>query len=775
MSIKRRNLKIRWALLIVAIASTALVTVSSCARIFQQKVSFEDDIRPIFKNKCMSCHGGVRQQGGLSLLFEEDMRKELKSGKFAVVPGKPHKSEIYNRIIDSNPERLMPPESGALSESEVDKIYRWIDQGAEWEEHWAYKILPTEIEAPVSNSEWVRNDIDNLVLDVLKEKNISPSEEANPRILIRRLYLDLIGLPPSLEIVEQFAQDPSEEAYEGIIDDLLQSKHFGERWGSFWLDLARYADSQGFQKDHIRKTMWMYRDWVIEAFNRDMPIDSFTMYQLAGDLMQEDYDQALLATAFHRNTMTNDEGGTDDEEYRIRAVMDRMNTTMEIWQGSTFACVQCHSHPYDPIRHEEFYAFKGFFNNTADRDLTSDEPKVAILSSAQKRKKKELESFISSTKFDTLNTEEQERLEAYLENIKPLPVPVLKELPEDESRENPYFVRGNWTMQTNNIPVAVPASYDKSEISEVKTRLDLAEWLMDEKNPLTGRVMANRIWEQIFGQGLVKTSEDFGIQGELPANPALLDYLAINFSTTNEWRLKPFLKNIVLSSTYRQSSNVTPEQLEDDPSNKYLGRGPRFRLNAEQIRDQALSVSDLLNPDAYGPSVMPYQPDGVWNVIRHVAGWKTSENGNNHRRGIYTFYRRVSPYPTMLLFDAPSREFCVSRRIRTNTPLQALVTLNDPVFVEAIMNITKQAYIKEAGTSADQIKWIYKKATCSELSNEKLEVLENHYLESLTFYQENEDDLMALLTDTEIKDAEFAALHTVSSTIMNLDEFLMKK
>ena len=723
----------------------------------------------------MSCHGGVKQQGGLSLLFEEDLRKLLKSGKHAVVAGKPHKSEIYNRITESNPEKAMPPEGASLTESEIKKVYQWIDQGAEWEEHWAYKAPELKMDDKKSETGWGHNEMDHLVLRSLSDQGITPSKEAEPRILIRRVYLDLVGLPPDLETLQKFEEDPSDEAYEAIVDSLLASKHFGEKWASFWLDLARYADSQGFQKDHIRKTIWMYRDWVIDAFNSDMPLDSFTLYQLAGDLLEQPNDQALLATAFHRNTMTNDEGGTDDEEYRVRAVMDRMSTTMEIWQGATFSCVQCHSHPYDPIRHEEFYAFKAYFNNTADRDLTSDEPKAVLLSSAQKRKRNELQQYILSADFNSLSLEEQTEIETFLGDIKAVPVPILKELSEEESRENPYFVRGNWTMQTDHIPAAVPASYNKSQNGQVKNRHDLALWLVDDDNPLTARVMANRIWEQIFGLGIVKTTEDFGIQGDRPTHPELLDYLAIDLSRNKKWHVKSFLKSIVLSSTYRQSSEVTEEQLEIDPSNKYLGRGPRFRLNAEQIRDQALVVSDLLNPESYGPSVMPYQPEGVWNIIRHVAGWQKSKNDNDHRRGLYTFYRRVSPYPTMLLFDAPSREFCVSRRIRTNTPLQALVTLNDPVFVEASMNLAKLSYLENPENLKDQIKLIYEKATCNTITNQKLNVLEIQYKESLNFYSENENELNKLLAQEEIKTKEFAALSTVSSVVINLDEFLMKK
>ncbi|MEM9928383.1 MAG: PSD1 and planctomycete cytochrome C domain-containing protein [Bacteroidota bacterium] len=721
-------------------------------------VSFAQDIRPILKAKCMSCHGGVRQQGGLSFLFEEDMYQELRSGEFGVVPTDPEHSEVYQRVITSNAGKVMPPEGPPLSADETELIRRWIEEGAVWEEHWAY-IPPHKPSLP----DTAIHPIDAFVQAALPAHQLSPAPAASPTTLIRRVYFDLIGLPPPLETAEAFAAHPSEAAYQDIVDDLLASPHFGERWASFWLDLARYADSQGFQKDHLRPTMYLYRDWVIDAFNQDMPLDSFTIRQLAGDLLPTPSDQDLLATAFHRNTMTNDEGGTDDEEYRVKAVLDRTNVTMEVWQASTFSCVQCHSHPYDPIRHEEYYALKGYFNNTADRDLTSDYPRLPLQSRARAQVLSKLKSQVTA---DTLSAEAIAKLEAAIASYEqPLPVPVLQELPDSVARINRLFTRGNWLMEADTILPKPPAAFDKTVGNFTADRLGLAQWLVDQDNPLTGRVLVNRIWAELFGRGIIKTVEDLGIQGEAPTHPALLDWLAVAFTEEQDWRLKSLLRTIVTSATYQQSSQVDSIGLELDPDNRWLARGPRFRLSAEQIRDQALAVSGLLNPEVYGPSVMPYQPEGVWNVIRQVARWKTSSNDQAYRRGLYTFYRRVSPYPTMLLFDAPTRELCVSRRIRTNTPLQAMVTLNDPVFVEAAAALASRVRQEAPHDLAAQIRLAYARAAARPPDAYRQQRLVRLYQENLQAYQASADSIPP----------ETAALETVCQAILNLDEVLVKR
>lgn len=737
-----------------------LCTIPACAPA-EPPISFANDIRPILKDNCMSCHGGVAQQGGLSFLFEEHLYQELKSGKQAVVPGDVPKSEIYQRVITDDPKKIMPPEGEKLTEEEVSLLKSWIRQGAKWETHWAY-IPPEEPTVPNTGSDWAKNAIDHFIFAEAEEKGLPPNPPAPAPALIRRVGLDLVGFGPDPESVAFYLNDPRPEHYEQLVDSLLTSPHYGEKWASFWLDLARYADSQGFQKDHIRKTMWLYRDWVIYAFNQDMPFDTFTIAQLAGDLLLNPSEQDILATSFHRNTMTNDEGGTDDEEYRVRAVMDRVNTTMEAWQASTIACVQCHSHPYDPIRHEEYYQLKGYFNNTADRDLTSDFPKKVLLSTAQ-REKIEASQARLTAKDAVLSPEERKALEDYVTSMENLAVPILQELPDSAARKNPFFVRGNWLMQEGDLPPGVPQSYDKSSTEFPKNRLGLAQWLVDENNPLTARVLVNRIWHQLFGTGLVKTVEDFGIQGEYPSHPQLLDYLADRLMYHHNWQLKPLIKEIVLSATYQQSVTIRSDHLELDPANRLLMRAPRTRLSAEQIRDQALSVAGLLHLEVYGPSVMPPQPEGVWNVIRNVASWETSPGPQKYRRALYTFHRRVSPYPTMLTFDAPSRELCVSRRIPTNTPLQALTLLNDPVYVKAATAFAERA-IQVEDDLEEAIRWMYRQAFLEAPSEESIQVLTNLY----------QQDIAVDKGEPNPKGIDPEGLTAVAAAILNTDKFITK-
>lgn len=740
-----------------------------------EDIDFNTQIRPILNKKCMSCHGGVRQNGGLSFLFPQMALDTLESGNFAIVPGSPRKSSLIHRINEKDPELRMPPEGPPLSQEQITVLTDWIRQGAKWEDHWAYVPPDRNITPPVAQDPGIINDIDRFVSVRLAREGLQLSEEANKAILVRRVSLDLIGLPPSQEIAKKFIADTSPDAYEKLVDQLLELTHFGEKWASFWLDLARYADSQGYQKDILRPTMWMYRDWVIDAFNKDMPFDQFTVNQLAGDLLPEHSEDQLLATAFHRNTMNNDEGGTDDEEFRVAAVLDRVNTTFEIWQGATMGCVQCHTHPYDPIKHKEYYKAYAYFNNTRDADKTSDEPKALLLSEPQRSLKQQYARQIEEMKssHDTLSQAYMEAVSGYL-SIKSIQVPVMQELPADSSRISHVFVRGNWLVHGEEVQPAIPEALNKHTNHKPDNRLGLAQWLVDNQNPLTGRVMVNRFWEQLFGQGLVETLEDFGSQGSLPTHPELLDWLAVQFTDQHQWRIKPLLKQIVLSATYRQSSNVGPKLLELDPYNKLLARGPRVRLSAEQIRDQALSVSGKINPRTYGPSVMPPQPAGVWNVIRHVGKWETSKNPDEqNRRALYTFWRRVSPYPSMTTFDATSREFCVSRRIRTNTPLQAFVTLNDPVFFDA----TKSLALDMLGTSDkldERITYGFNRALFRNPSPEELSAMQSVFEKSLELYLGQPNEVTAITKDLNEKTPEMAAMINLAAVIFNLDEMITK-
>ena len=566
---------------------TSIVIIASALTLYllwpEPRIDFNTDIRPILNQKCIRCHGGVRQQADLSFLLREEALQPAKSGLHAIIPGKPVASEMVRRIKLEDPEVRMPPDGDPLNSEEIKLIEKWIRQGANWEMHWAYLKPNPEIQPPAFHSKWVENSIDAFVLDQLQEESLAPSPKADKATLIRRLYLDLIGLPPTPKQVAAFFADESPEAYTKVVDELLASPHFGERWASMWLDLARYADSKGYQKDKLRPHFWRYRDWVIHAFNTDMPFDQFTIEQLAGDLLDAPAEQQLLATVFHRNTMTNDEGGTDDEEFRVAAVLDRLNTTMEVWQASTISCVQCHSHPYDPYKHKEFYELYAFFNNSADADLWNDAPLMPLLSPLQWKKKTQLRKQLDqlATQGDSISRSYQEAMAEWM-SIEAAPLPIMQELAQDASRSTHVFERGNWLVHGEAVSPEVPKILNPMPEAAPANRLGLAQWLVHPENPLTARVIVNRFWEQLFGRGIVETTEDFGTQGAAPSNQELLDWLAIQFQTEYQWSVKELLRTIVQSATYQQGANVSSELLEKDPYNRLLARGPRIRLTAEQ-------------------------------------------------------------------------------------------------------------------------------------------------------------------------------------------------
>lgn len=900
-----------------------------------QTISYNQHIRPIFNQKCLACHGGVKAKGGFSLLFEEEAFATTDSGEPAIVPGNHHKSELYRRLIHEDPEQRMPLDHEPLTEEEIDLIARWIDQGAEWEEHWAY-IPPRTVDVPAVRSDWVKNDIDPFILRKLEENGLTPEAEADRNILIRRLSLDLTGLPPTPEEVDAFVNDTSPDAYEQLVDRLLASPHFGERWAAMWLDLARYADSKGYEKDPYRN-IWRYRDWVIEAFNRDLSFDQFTIEQLAGDMLPNPTRDQLIATAFHRNTMTNTEGGTDDEEFRVAAVIDRLNTTYEVWQATTMSCIQCHSHPYDPFRHEEFYQSYDFFNQTQDGDLDTDVPRLASFPEMEEQQLREIIGFVSELEsernidtsalwstqvrqaifpvllpihcddfenvsfggngsvsnwiynlksmegkhfrfqfenvdltglesvvyhyktagndakielriddpegplvhehafsatsgnnarwsndgfepvelpveslsghhdlyFEIINTtnkapegmvvirdielnyegadtpapqlaEHREKLRTILAG-KADYTPIMKPKTPEMTRQTKIFERGNWLVQERPVEAKAPEVLLRGRETPTD-RLEFARWLVSSDNPMTARVIVNRFWEQLFGRGIVETLEDFGTQSDPPSHPELLDFLALRFMNEHGWSVKSLLKEIAMSAAYRQSSKTTPEKLEIDPYNRLLSRGARFRLSAEQIRDQALAVSGLLYDTIGGRSVMPPQPEGVWQIIYSGEQWKTPDNEMRYRRGIYTYWKRTTPYPSMVAFDSPSREFCVSRRIRTNTPLQALVTLNDPVYLEAARALAQRMRTAGGDDLDACFQYGYKRALAKEADAETVTVLQELYdqaweelkhapAKARTIAHRDETDEM------EVNDP----MTVVANAIMNLDGFLVKE
>jgi hypothetical protein len=669
----------------------------------EREVDFARDIQPLLA-RCTSCHGIENQESGLNL---QDKAKALAGGDSGkvIIPGKSDKSRLVIAISGVDPDFAMPPEGEGkrLTAEQVGLVRAWIDQGAKWPDpsgandgkHWAYQ-KPIRHEPPaVKNTSWPKNAIDHFVLARLEEENLHPSAEVDRARLIRRVSLDLIGLPPTVEEVDAFLADTSPDAYDKVVDRLLGSPHYGERWARPWLDLARYADTHGYEKDP-RRSIWPYRDWVINALNADMPYDQFTIEQLAGDLLPNPTLEQRIATGFHRNTMINTEGGVDQEEYRVVAVVDRVNTTATVWLGTTLACAQCHSHKYDPFTQKEYYQLFAFFNSNADSS-TSESGEMLPLPNPEQQKALDEIKALEAVKVESeeLKGVKGQLAEAKKKLLAEVPKTlVMKDLPQP--RETHVMVRGNFLSLAEKVTPGVPAVLHALPADErPKNRLTLARWLVSPENPLTARVAANRMWEQFFGRGLVETSEDFGTRGTPPSHPELFDWLATEF-IARRWSMKQMHRLIVTSATYRQTAVASAEMLERDPYNRLLARGPRSRLEAEMVRDHALAVAGLLSRKTGGPSVMPPQPDGLWNSPYSGEKWQTSTGDDKYRRGLYTFWKRTSPYPSFMSFDAPSREFCVVRRPRTNTPLQALTTLNDPVYVEAAQALAKRM-IKEGG------------------------------------------------------------------------------
>ena len=931
-----------------------------------EEVNFTRDVRPILSGRCFKCHGPDEQtrEAGLRLDQSEASRQQLESGERAIVPGDLEASEFIARITTTDElTRMPPPDQGPpLTTDEIKILKQWVRSGADYDQHWSF-VAPTLPPVPaVSDPSWCRNGIDHFVLKRLDEAGLKPAPQADRRTLIRRVSLDLTGLPPSPQEIEEFLQDTSENAYERLVDRLLASPAYGERWARIWLDLARYADSAGYADDPPR-TIWKYRDWVIDAINSDLPIDQFTIEQLAGDLLPNPTSEQLIATAFHRNTMTNSEGGTDDEEFRSAAIVDRVNTSLQVWMGLTMACAQCHTHKYDPITQAEYFNVYAILNQTEDADRRDESPllefwtpeltaqkeqlaakvemlreKLAALLAQETGEQEKLslpagpvqaqfvridlpgkKEFLSlaevqvfsgdqelargkdarqsttayegpaalavdgntnghffdakstthteqemgpwwevdlgathridrlaiwnrndspgvgqrlngfrvvlldaarkpvwarkgipagehETKLEVpkdsqeITTEEKTAIADYLgqtnsaveelkkqiaatekqlQNVKPLTVPIMRELPAEKQRDTHIQMRGNFLDLGPQVTAGVLREFHPAP-AEHPNRYDFARWLVDSDNPLTARVFANRYWEVLFGVGLVETSEDFGMQGELPSHPELLDWLAIQFMEQG-WQRKAMLKLIVMSATYRQSSSLTPELAALDPKNRLLARGPRFRLSAEMIRDQALAVSGLLSRKMKGPSVNPPRPNlGLRAAFGGSTDWTTSAGEDKYRRGLYTTWRRSLPYPSMDAFDAPSREVCTVRRIRTNTPLQALVTLNDPVYIETAQALAGRI-LNEGGESLDQrLTFGFALCTAREPSPEELEVLRETYAALAETYAAQPAEaaklpVIGLKAGLEVSVGEQAAWTVFSNVLLNLDETLTRR
>ena len=815
--------------------------------------NFVKDIQPILQSRCLRCHGeNKKRRGGLSLKSAKAAGAPADSGKLAIVPGHSSKSELIQRILSENEDVRMPPSGPRLTKEQVAALKGWIDAGADWpvsedEEHWAY-VKPTRGKLPdVKDSEWIRNPIDRFVLAKLEQKQLTPSKAATRAKLIRRVYLDLIGFPPTPEQVNAFLQDDRPDAYERVVDGLLASPHYGERWARHWLDLARYADSNGFQRDGFR-TVWPYRDWVIKAFNNDMPFDQFTIEQIAGDLLPKATLSQKIATGFNRCTTVNVEAGVDREEDRVNAIFDRVSTTSTVWLGTTMVCAQCHNHKYDPFTQKDYYQLFAYFNNTgeetkegsgANREFIG--PKVTLpLSPEQEKLRQEVQSQrteankqlkkrvkdlstkqaewektiqatkakwkkvpanirkIVTTVAKKRNKKQKQQLADYFTNqtpeVKQLRASVkkldqqLKKLEPATSlvmsekakpRKTHIFKRGEFLSKLQQVQPDTPAALHSLSQSAPPNRLGLARWLVDSENPLTARVTVNRFWSEFFGHGLVATLEDFGSQAEPPTHPQLLDWLAVEFME-NGWSVKHIHRLIVTSATYRQASTVTEDLLQADPKNKLYARGPRIRLSAEAIRDNALAVSGLLSRKLGGPPVYPPQPNGLWNVTGRVDNkYYTSKGEDRYRRGLYTIWRRSSPYPSFVAFDAPDRSSCVVKRPRTNTPLQALTLMNDPVYIEAAVAFADRILQEKPKADVqERIRYGFQTCLIRQPSNREIHVLERVYRQALARYQKAPKDaqkVVSYCSNIESKNhAEVAAWFQVTTVLLNLDETITK-
>ena len=642
------------------------------------EISYNRDIRPILSDKCFLCHGpdANTREAGLRLDLQEGAFAELlvNKGHFAVVPGSPEESELIRRIESTDPAVLMPlPESNLpqLTPEEIAVFKQWIKEGAKYEKHWSF-IPPVQTDLPdVKKESWVKNEIDNFILEKIEKKGLKPNDEASREILIKRAFADITGLAPDSEEIFYWSGNSEKNWYSQLIDTLLQKPAYGEKMAILWMDLARYADSYGFQDDNIR-SQWPWRDWVINAFNTNISYDKFLTYQIAGDLLPDANKETILATAFFRNHKYTEEGGVIDEEYRVSYNIDKTNTFGKAVLGVTIECAQCHDHKYDPFSQKDYFQLYAFFNESKEIGYEGDvsqstpakNPKLFITEADRKN----LMSYINAR--DTM----------------PLQVSVMG----DSIVKKPTFIlsRGSYDAPTNELvkPTALESVMPFDTVAFSRNRLGLAEWTIDKNNPLTARVFVNFMWQEIFGKGLVKSSTDYGLQGDLPSHPELLDWLAVDFVEHN-WDIKYLIKKMLISNTYCQSSNVSSKQLEMDPENIYYSRAPRIRFKAEIVRDWILSSSGLLNPEIGGPSVKPYQPKGVWESTTSgrgvLASYKQDHGPNLYRRGLYTIFKLTAPPPGLMIFDASSRDQCEGKRISTNTPLQALTMLNDPTVLEA--------------------------------------------------------------------------------------------
>jgi mono/diheme cytochrome c family protein len=794
-------------------------------------VDFSRDIKPILSNNCYACHGPDegKRKGKLRL----DLREE--AIKSAIKPGDPAGSPLVERIVTKDPHEIMPPPSTKkppLNGQQIDLVRKWIAQGAKFDMHWAYvkPISPARPQAP--NAAWVKNPIDQFVATEHARHRFTPATEADRITLIRRLYFDLIGLPPTLDELNAAMNDTSADWYDKLVDRLLANKHFGERMAIFWLDLVRFADTCGYHSDNHRD-IYLYRDYVIAAFNANKPFDRFTLEQLAGDLLAPSSDETRIASGYNRVLMTTEEGGAQAKEYVAKYAADRVRNVSVVWLATTMGCSECHNHKFDPFTMRDFYSLASFFADIKETAVGR-QAQDKLPSPEQARKLAELDRKIAESQQQLKAVETNVDRAVFAgavaslqNNLNSLALISLKKLPPAKPNAPPNFLaslpmvagkrkqatdlqqeklafektipttlvsmsvnpramrilpRGNWLDDSGDIvQPAVPASLPLLDVQGRRAnRLDLANWLVSRDNPLTARVFVNRLWKLTFGQGIVRSLEDFGTQGSMPTHRELLDWLATEFIESG-WNVKHMMKLMVTSATYRQSSVGNNESRDRDPMNHWLARQNRFRIDAEMVRDNALAVSGLLSPKIGGASVKPYQPAGYWQFLNFpTRDWIADKGDDQYRRGLYTYWQRTFLHPSLLAFDAPTREECTAERPRSSTPLQALVLLNDPTYVEAARAFAERIMKEGGNDTAERLTWAYRAALSRSPRPEEVKILLTLYARHLDSYTADAAAAQKLVATGQkpvpqgMNVAELAAWTSVARVVLNLHETITR-
>ena len=734
-------------------------------------VSYNFNIRPILSDKCYKCHGpdASKRQAGLRLDMPESAFKALKDDPNAhvLVPGSPAMSELFRRVSTSDTNEMMPPVNAnlkRLTPHEVDLVKKWIKQGAKFEKHWAF-VPPKAAPVPeVKDKTWPKNPIDNFILQKQELYGMKPNPEADKERLLKRVSFDLTGLPPKLDMMDRFLADKSPDAYEKIVDELMKSPAYGEKMTLHWLDVARYADSHGYQDDNYR-TQWPWRDWVIHAFNENLPYDKFVSWQLAGDLMPNATKEQLLATGFNRNHKITEEGGVIPEEYRVNYVTDRTNTFGKALLGVTIECAHCHDHKYDPFSQKEYYRLFAFFNQVKEPGIQST---VGGPETYAKRPMMQVTNDDVKRILKFINKQDTGKL-------------IVSVMGDSEVYRKTYVLkRGNYDTPGDEVQPGTPKAILPFDSNYPKNRLGLAEWLFSRKNPLAARAFVNQTWQEFFGKGIVKSAGDFGMQGDLPSHPELLDWLSVDFMD-HGWDIKRLVKQLVMSATYRQSAVLSPEKLKIDPENTYLARGPRSRLPAEFVRDMVLASSGLLTKTIGGPSVNPYQPPGLWENATSgrgiLANYKQVHGRDLYRRGMYTLIKRTVPPVEMAIFDASNRDQCEVKRLRTNTPLQALLMENDPTVLEAA-RVLATKLVQDRSRAEEKVYKAFRLIICRKPTEKEQAILNGYYEEELKAMDLRTAGKVLNVGEyplpENINKVNLAAMMKVVDAIYNLEEAITK-